>query len=173
MIYMATTTSIYWYWLRSWQLTLTVVCGAQNRPSFVCGQWQRYSSYKYNALKCSCVLCVSYYRHFLLESYMVTAAHKFEFRLIQTKHLTKSDQWKEGHAVIQTRVFDRISMFSAYSRRECYGTLLTIYISTAFFCVKDSTSCGIDCHPITRRCTFWGKYITTKWTTNVKTRLIL
>jgi hypothetical protein len=32
--------------------------------------------------------------------------------LLQTKHVTNDDQWKEGHALIETYVFDRSYMIS-------------------------------------------------------------
>jgi hypothetical protein len=48
------------------------------------------------------------------------------------KHLTRGDQWKEGHAVIETNVFDRMYIFSPDRRRECEGSQPTLCRSTAF-----------------------------------------
>jgi hypothetical protein len=50
---------------------------------------------------------------------VVRAVHEFDFRLVINEHLTNGDQWKEGHAVIETHVFDRIYMFSPDRRHEC------------------------------------------------------
>jgi hypothetical protein len=52
--------------------------------------------------------------------------------LLQTKHLTNGDQWEEGHAVIETYVFNRICMFATDYRR-------TLCRSTAFSWVSDIT----------------------------------
>ena len=41
----------------------------------------------------------------------------FNLGLLQTKHLTTGNQWKDGQAVIETHVFDSISIFS--SGRRC------------------------------------------------------
>jgi len=35
--------------------------------------------------------------------------HNLKLGLLQTKHLTNSDKWKEGHALTETHIFDRIS----------------------------------------------------------------
>jgi hypothetical protein len=46
------------------------------------------------------------------------AVNKFDFRLVINETPNK---WRpvEDRAVIETRVFDRISVFSSYRRREC------------------------------------------------------
>jgi hypothetical protein len=48
----------------------------------------------------SAVLCV------------VRAVHKFDFRLVINETSNKRRPMEEGHAVIVSRVFDRICMFS-------------------------------------------------------------
>ena len=53
--------------------------------------------------------------------------------LLQTKQLTNGDQWKEGHAVTETRVFDRICMFSPDRRRECHVTTRAVKVSLILF----------------------------------------
>jgi hypothetical protein len=40
---------------------------------------------------------------------------KFDLRRFINDEPKNDDQWKEGHAVIQANVFDRISMFSSDS----------------------------------------------------------
>jgi hypothetical protein len=52
---------------------------------------------------------------------VVTAAHKFDFRLLLNE-ITNGDRWK-GHAVAEAHVLDRICVFSPDFCRECSGTL--------------------------------------------------
>jgi hypothetical protein len=42
----------------------------------------------------------------------VIAVDKFDFRLV-INEITNGDQQKDGHAMIQTHVFDRIHVFSS------------------------------------------------------------
>jgi hypothetical protein len=55
------------------------------------------------------------------------------------KNLTKSDKWKEDHAVIRTRVFDRTCTFSSERRHEFSGNLPMLGGSTAFSRIRDVT----------------------------------
>jgi hypothetical protein len=52
---------------------------------------------------------------------------------LQTKQLTNGNQWKEGHAVTETRVFYRISMFFPDRRRECHVTTHAVKVSLILF----------------------------------------
>jgi len=68
----------------------------------------------------------------------VRAAHKFDSKLVLNENLTTGEEWKQGHTVIETRVFDRIYTVSADHRSEYYGPLPTLCGSTAFSRVSDS-----------------------------------
>jgi len=48
----------------------------------------------------------------------VRAVNKFAFRLVISE-APNGNQWKEGHAVTETAIFDRIYMFSPDRRRAC------------------------------------------------------
>jgi hypothetical protein len=43
---------------------------------------------------------------------MITAVYKFDCKLVINETQPASDQWTEGHAVIQTQVSERIYKFS-------------------------------------------------------------
>jgi len=43
---------------------------------------------------------------------VITAVHKFDCELVINETQPGSNQWTEGHAVIQTHVFERIYTFS-------------------------------------------------------------
>lgn len=56
----------------------------------------------------------------------------FSLGLLQAKHLTNGDQWKDGQAAIKTHVFDSISIFSSGRRCARQGTVPTLCKSTAY-----------------------------------------
>jgi hypothetical protein len=69
--------------------------------------------------------------------------------LLKTEHLADGDQWKEGHAVIETRVFDRIYMFPSTVvasvkglHRRCAGKLHSLEHGTAGAAVFEATGQG-------------------------------
>ena len=67
--------------------------------------------------------------------------HNLRLDLLQTKHLTNSDQWKEGHALTETHIFDRISdrtcMLSTRPSSPLLRDSTHTVQSTAFSSVKD------------------------------------
>jgi len=62
---------------------------------------------------------------------VVRTVHKFDFRFVIGEHLTNGDQ-RQGHAVTEIQVCDRIYMFSPNRLSDCYGSLPTLCKSTAF-----------------------------------------
>jgi hypothetical protein len=63
---------------------------------------------------CACEIM----RLFFVVLCVVTAAHKFDFRLVLDE-ITNGDRWKEGHVMTETHVLDTIYVFSSDRGREC------------------------------------------------------
>jgi len=47
-------------------------------------------------------------------SYSCACIH---FRRLKSEHLTNDDQWKEGHAMMETHVPDRVYTYSSFATR--------------------------------------------------------
>ena len=66
-----------------------------------------------NELNISRALCVREVTEvFSVVSYVIRAVHRFEFRLVLHERPNKWRPVEKGHAMIETRVFDRIYTFA-------------------------------------------------------------
>lgn len=66
---------------------------------------------------CVCVFFCEVIQVFSVVLCEVRAVHKFDFKLV-LKNVTTGEEWKQGHTLIETRIFDRIYAVSADHRSE-------------------------------------------------------
>jgi hypothetical protein len=71
------------------------------------------------------VLCACEIMLFFPLVCLVRAVHIFDLMLLQTKLKTNGNQKKEGHNLIDCRVFDRSV---CHYRLECLGTTLAVQV---------------------------------------------
>jgi hypothetical protein len=93
-------------------------CGKTYRPLLVTSITDLLQL-KYTGLKCSRVLCVRDVQLFCVVFCVVRALHKFDFRVVINEKPKNGERWKGCNAVIETLVFDRISIFSPHLHRVC------------------------------------------------------